>query len=69
VSSSTEAGETKDRNLSLRIICGQIKPNERLVENPTLRHSIDLDTRMGVLRPFRIFRKLAKIKNVHSSEA
>ena len=35
MSSSTETGEAKDVNLSLRIICGQIKPNERLVKNPT----------------------------------
>ena len=35
VSSSTETREAKDINLSLRIICGQIKPNERLVKNPT----------------------------------
>ena len=48
---------------------GQIKPNERLVENPSSRQSIDLRTRMGVLRPLRIFRKLVKIKNAHSSKA
>ena len=35
MSSSTETGEAKDINLSLYIICGQIKPNERLVKNPT----------------------------------
>ena len=35
MSSSTETGEAKDLNLSLCIICGQIKPNERLVKNPT----------------------------------
>ena len=31
MSSSTETGEVKDLNLSLCIICRQIKPNERLV--------------------------------------
>ena len=35
MSSSTETGEAKDLNLSLCIICGQIKPNERLAKNPT----------------------------------
>jgi len=35
MSSSTEPGEAKDLNLSLCIICGQIKPKERLVKNPT----------------------------------
>ena len=35
MSSSTETGDAKDINLSLYIICGQIKPNERLVKNPT----------------------------------
>ena len=31
MSSSTETGEVKDLNLSLCIICQQIKPNKRLV--------------------------------------
>jgi len=33
MSSYTETAEIKDLNLRLCIICGQIKPYERLVEN------------------------------------
>ena len=64
MSSSTETGEAKDINLSLYIICGQIKPNERLVKNPTSQDRVLKCYKNGLLiyGPLEYFESRSKLK-------
>ena len=56
MSSSTKAGEIKDVNLRLCIICDQIKPNERLMEHPSSHDKVLMCIQELVsYGPFRIF--------------
>ena len=65
MSSSTETGEAKDINLSLRIICGQIKPNERLVKNPTSQDRVLTCLQKWVsYGPLEYFESWSKLKTI-----
>ena len=69
MSSSTETGEAKDINLSLYIICGQIKPNERLVKNPTSQERVlKCLQKWASYGPLEYFESRSKFKNAFTPQ-